>query len=235
MKLITWNCQGAFRKKYPAIARLQPDLAVIQECEQLERIRWAEDIPSPASRLWFGLKPTRGLGIFSWTGLELSPLENTDPSINYCLPVRVSGAAHFHLLAIWAMAHRDSRLSYIAQVNFGLIAYQAFIQEADTVLMGDFNSNQRSDKIQKLGYHGLVVRSLADLEIVSAYHFFTGEKHGKETAFTFYHGRKQSRPFHLDYIFIPRRWIRRVKRVTVGRPEDWLALSDHCPVMVELL
>jgi endonuclease/exonuclease/phosphatase family metal-dependent hydrolase len=161
-------------------------------------------------------------------------LQNAAPA-RYCQPVRVlppDGAA-FHLLAVWAMAQKDARLSYIAQVNFGLMAYQRFIQAAPAVILGDFNSNQRSDRIQRLGYHGLVVRSLADLDLISAYHFFYRQKHGQETIPTFYHGRKKQRPFHIDYIFVPRRWLPRLRQVSLGRPEDWLSLSDHCPVMVE--
>ena len=38
MKLITWNCQGAFRKKAEIILTLNPDILVIQECESPERL-----------------------------------------------------------------------------------------------------------------------------------------------------------------------------------------------------
>ena len=52
LRIITWNCQGAFRKKFPLIASYAPDLAVIQECEQLERIPWKKG-PPPTTGLWF--------------------------------------------------------------------------------------------------------------------------------------------------------------------------------------
>lgn len=235
MKLITWNCQGAFRKKFARIAKARPDLAVIQECEHPDRLKWDDLGTPPLTQLWFGEKPTRGVGVFSWTGLELSLAENYDPAIRHCIPVKVSGTVRFNLLAIWAMQASDRRLSYIAQVNLGLINYQAFIQETDTVLIGDLNSNQRLQHADRLGSHDWVVRSLSDLDMVSAYHYYFRQKHGLESAYTYFFARKPDRPYHLDYIFIPRRWLKRLKKVMVGKPETWLKNSDHCPLTVEII
>ena len=53
MRLITWNCQGAFRKKYLAIASQSPDLAVIPECEHPDKLTWKKGYP-PTSILWMG-------------------------------------------------------------------------------------------------------------------------------------------------------------------------------------
>jgi exodeoxyribonuclease III len=33
MRLISWNCQGAFRKKADIIMAQRPDILVVQECE----------------------------------------------------------------------------------------------------------------------------------------------------------------------------------------------------------
>ena len=233
MKFVTWNCQGAFRKKYARIARGAPDLAVIQECEHPDKIKWKGILPPPTSQLWFGENVNRGLGIFSWSNLELSPDNCYDPSIQYCVPIKVTGGCSINLMAVWAMEHTDPRLSYIAQVNLAIIAYRCFIQENDTVLLGDLNSNQHQDPLARLGSHDWVVRALADLDIVSAYHYFYRETQGRESQSTFFMNRKIEQPSLLDYIFIPRHWLKKLVKVRVGNPQVWLKYSDHCPVFLE--
>jgi len=39
VRVVTWNCQGGFRRKAEVIEALQPDLAIIQECECPDRLR----------------------------------------------------------------------------------------------------------------------------------------------------------------------------------------------------
>ncbi len=233
MKLVTWNCQGAFRKKFARIARGAPDVAVIQECEHPDRLKWQGAQPPPTSQIWFGSNANRGVGIFSWTNLEFAPAEDYDPSIQYCVPVRVSGGSSFNLLAVWAMQHADPRLSYIAQVNLAIITYRNFIETGDTVLLGDLNSNQQQGSLGRLGSHDWVVRGLSDLDLVSAYHYFHRQVQGQESQSTFFMNRNLARPFHLDYVFIPRRWLKSLDKVWVGNPQIWLRYSDHCPVYVE--
>jgi endonuclease/exonuclease/phosphatase family metal-dependent hydrolase len=69
---------------------------------------------------------------------------------------------------------------------------------------------------------------------VSGYHQFFEEPHGSETRPTFYLLWKESRPYHLDYCFIPRSWASRVVRVDVGSFEEWRKHSDHRPLLVEI-
>jgi DNA polymerase III epsilon subunit-like protein len=56
MKIVTWNCNGAFRKKYKEIEKLDADIYVIQECENPEHTKgeyksWADSS--------FGMAKTR--------------------------------------------------------------------------------------------------------------------------------------------------------------------------------
>jgi endonuclease/exonuclease/phosphatase family metal-dependent hydrolase len=234
MRFVTWNCQGAFRKKYPLIASLSPDLAVIQECESPERLKWKEGNP-PTCTLWFGEKPTKGLGIFSWTDLEISSLGDYDASIRYCVPLEIQRPIPFRLVAVWAMDHRDRKLSYSAQVFSAVGLYREFISGGDTLFMGDFNSSKRSTPKSRLGNHTTLTTQLDDLWMVSAYHHFFHEKQAKETRGTYFRGRKSDKPAHIDYAYVPVRWLRRLRDVQVGDPAFWLAHSDHCPLIVDFI
>jgi hypothetical protein len=33
LRIVTWNCQGAYGRKAPLIEALHPDIAIIQECK----------------------------------------------------------------------------------------------------------------------------------------------------------------------------------------------------------
>ena len=63
MRLVTWNCNGAFRKKLELIDTLDADILVIQECEDP-----AQSIPAyrswAANYVWTGYGKNKGIGIF---------------------------------------------------------------------------------------------------------------------------------------------------------------------------
>lgn len=235
MRIVTWNCQGAFRRKAKLIANYKPDIAVIQECEAPEKLRFAEDVPLPYTHLWFGDNHGKGLGIFSYTDLEFEPFSIYDDTIRYCVPIKVKGRFNVNLIAVWAMGHPDTRLSYIGQVYLAVEKYRQFIRQTKTMLVGDFNSNKQWDSTTKVGggNHSKVVEMLANEQIVSVYHEYFGEQQGAENQNTLYMYRKRDKGYHIDYCFVPKSWMRRVKSVSVGTYEQWSALSDHSPMFVE--
>jgi exodeoxyribonuclease III len=233
MRLVTWNCNGAYRKKAGFIADYKPDLAVIQECESLEKLKFLNGLPQPSASLWFGNNPNRGLGVFSYTGLHFELHGTYIDSIKYCVPLKVSGHFNFNLIAIWAMGHKDPALSYIGQVFQALAAYQSFIEGAETILIGDFNSNTIWDRARRVGNHSRVVADLEKAGIVSLYHTYFREDQGSETQPTFYLYRNQEKSYHLDYCFASSPWAHKLKSVSVGPYAEWKHLSDHSPVFIE--
>jgi exonuclease III len=43
----------------------------------------------------------------------------------------------------------------------------------------------------------------------------------------FYHHK--NRGFHIDYVFLPEAWAKRIERVEVGEHQEWAKVSDHAP------
>ena len=74
--------------------------------------------------------------------------------------------------------------------------------------------------------------------LASAYHDNRGVAQGGESEPTHYwRDRTKDGPtYHIDYVFVPRQWLPRVRSVEVGGFEDWCGagLSDHVPIVVDL-
>ncbi len=47
-------------------------------------------------------------------------------------------------------------------------------------------------------------------------------------------GRIKDTAYHIDYAFLSRPLLSKLRSVVIGRCDDWLSLSDHAPVLVEL-
>ena len=63
MRIITWNCLGAFRRKSEHIVIFRPDLAIIQECERAEKLVFKNG-SQPRVIQWYGdVGSAKGIGI----------------------------------------------------------------------------------------------------------------------------------------------------------------------------
>jgi exodeoxyribonuclease III len=237
MKLITWNCQGAFRKKAQQLDRfepaIEPTIVVIQECESPAKLRFPADLRRPDDFLWQGDNLDKGVGVFAYGDLRLTLDDSYDPSIRHCIPLRVSGKLDLNLLAVWAMGHKEKARSYIGQVYYAVQHYADFIHQRETIVLGDFNSNATWDGERKISNHSAVVKELAAANLVSVYHEHFGEAHGHEQQETFYWHRSAHKGYHLDYCFVPQAWLSRLTAVTVGAFDPWCGYSDHTPLCVE--
>jgi exonuclease III len=230
MRIVTWNCQMGLDKKADALLSLNPDVAVVPECSEQSTIALAG---RGHESLWFGSNPMKGLGVFcrkGWSMRTLSP-----PRQQWIVPIEVNAPTPFTLIAIWACRTGNKKTdNYVGLIYQALMANPEWFDRTPVVLAGDLNSNQIWDHERPVGNHSDVVRILAERGLVSAYHEFFGEAQGVESRPTFNLFRHTHRPFHLDYIFLPRQWAQRLKSVDVGQYERWSKLSDHCPVTVEI-
>ena len=74
--------------------------------------------------------------------------------------------------------------------------------EIPTVVAGDFNASSRND------LHLANVESLRARGSVSAYHTFYGIDHdGTWQHATSYHQWQESKPHHMDCVFVPEAWF----------------------------
>jgi exodeoxyribonuclease-3 len=64
MKIITWNCNMAFRKKADIILSHKPDILIVPECEHTDKLLFSNNTQKPTHALWFGQNKNKGLGIF---------------------------------------------------------------------------------------------------------------------------------------------------------------------------
>lgn len=225
MRLVTWNCCGAYAKKASFLRALAPDIAVIQECEKPK----CEDDRC----LWFGDNPRKGVAVFANGRYRISGLPGVADVPRYAIPVEVVGPINFVIIAVWSKRNKDA--PYVEGVIGAVELYRNLFAENQIVLIGDLNSNAIWDSTHGAGLsHSALVKMLSELGLVSSYHSFHREAHGDEKQPTSYFRWKEQRPYHIDYCFIPQEWVPNLLRVEVGSYGEWKGNSDHRPLLVEL-
>ncbi|MDQ5897517.1 MAG: hypothetical protein QG612_1603 [Pseudomonadota bacterium] len=198
MRIVTWNCGGALRRKRAALAALDADVLVIQECENpaVSTDRDYRDWADRHAGLWTGQSRHKGL-------------------------------------AVWTKPSPSDAYGYIGQLWQWLRRYPDFLAQERALLLGDLNSNAIWDRQHRGCSHSDVVRMLQAWGLHSLYHRNQGESHGQERTPTFFLHRNPARPYHIDYAFLSASLLEGA-RIEIGPPTDWLALSDHMPVVVAL-
>lgn len=99
------------------------------------------------------------------------------------------------------------------------------------MLGGDFNSNSCWDKKHKRRTHSAVVKQLSDMGLNSCYHNIVNEVQGQESQPTFYLYRNKEKSYHIDYFFYNRDKLRTFE---IGTFDDWISLSDHMPIILDI-
>lgn len=233
MKIVTWNCNGAFRKKFENILDFNADIYIIQECENPAETKNRAYQGWAVNYLWIGDNKNKGLGLFAKPDIKLERLnwsnQYKDHFVKHFLPCSVNN--NFNLLAVWTHRNNSPNFGYIGQLWKYLQLNKDKFNKI--LIVGDFNSNVIWDEWDRWWNHSDVVKELSEIGIESLYHNFTGQEQGQETVPTLYFQRKINRPYHIDYIFGPQEFVKRLMRYEVGQAERWLALSDHMPIFCE--
>ncbi len=234
MRIITWNCQGAFRKKAKEILKLKPDILIIQECENIGKEDLKKYEIEANSFLWYSNQNhKKGIAIFSFCEYELELIADFNPKFRYVLPFRIFSSENtFHIFAVWAMHDKDDYQSrYIGQVWISVNYYRELLKES-TILIGDFNSNKIWDKKSRVRNHSDVVDFLRSYNIESVYHHYFGVDQGLEIHPTFFLQRRLHKAYHIDYCFCSKDFFLNLDEVIVGKFEDWISFSDHVPLII---
>lgn len=251
MKIISWNCNGALRKKTDFLDQFDADILVVQECEDpahstLAFRDWA------GHYLWKGTNKNKGIGVFArkghclavldWSEAEYeirspSPLQKTlkwqANQLESFLPCLINN--ELTLIGTWTKQANSPNFQYIGQLwLFVQMQRDNIALQADSlILCGDLNSNPIWDEVDRFWNHSDVVAELGALGLQSAYHRLNDEDAGHETEPTFYLHRKESKAYHIDYFFMPERLLSKSK-LKLSSVAESLVFSDHRALVLEL-
>ena len=233
MKLINWNCNGAFRNKKYLFDEYEYDILIIQECEDPSKLKEYEN--SDHNYLWIGNNKNKGLGIFCKNNISLKRLDWSDINIKYkneqlesFLPCLIND--EIIIIGVWTKKANSEVFGYIGQFWKYLQLHKDKLIDKKVIIVGDFNSNAIWDKWDRWWNHTNVVDELDQVGIKSLYHIINNEEQGKETKPTFYLQRKLEKPYHIDYIFLSNNLISDFIEIKIGEIEKWLNYSDHLPI-----
>lgn len=229
LRIVSWNCNGALRNKLKNIANLNADVLVIQECEDPARTEDPEYQAFAQNYLWAGPTKNKGVAVFARAGISLDKVQIPLEPLELFLPVIVN--KHWPLLACWTRYANSPTFGYIGQLWKFLQTHKMFLEHPASALVGDLNSNARWDKWDRWWNHSDVVNDLESIGLKSAYHQYFQEAQGAESQPTLFHARKLAKPYHIDYGFFNEHW--HIKNVSIGKPSEWLELSDHMPVCID--
>lgn len=231
MRLATWNCNGALRRKLSQADSLGADLLVIQECEDPtqstpEYREWARE------HAWIGYGKNKGIGIFPRRGQSIERLEWPAANVELFLPVRID--SNLDVVGVWTQHASPSSLAYVGQFWHYTLAHQGK-WGSNTIIAGDLNSNAIWDKPRHPYTHAGCIQALSEAGFRSLYHLASGEEQGQESQPTFFLQRSTLKPFHIDYVFAHEKMLKEtIPPIQVGGWDDWIGVSDHMPLVVEL-
>uniref|UniRef100_UPI0039A5DE78 endonuclease/exonuclease/phosphatase family protein n=1 Tax=Ornithobacterium rhinotracheale TaxID=28251 RepID=UPI0039A5DE78 len=233
MRIISWNCNGAFRKKFEFLSKFSPDIMVIQECENPAITKDLAYKEFSTNHIWIGKNQNKGLGIFAKESIKIQKLNWSNiyfnHDVNYFLPIIFNDSQI--LIGIWAHKNNSPTFGYIGQVwkYFQINSDKIF----NSIIIGDFNSNKIWDCWDRWWNHTDVLNIFEENNLVSLYHYLYNEKQGEENLKTFFLHKNHLKGYHIDYCFLPKQLITTKTTLNIPDFEIISKLSDHCPLIID--
>jgi endonuclease/exonuclease/phosphatase family metal-dependent hydrolase len=227
MRFVTWNCNLSLAKKLDSLMELNPDVAVIQECEQDLKV------PDGYSYIWCGNNPRKGLGVLA-KNLKVVLEPSWRKEWTYFLPLSIP-EKNLRLIATWAYNHRAVRFG-TESVGSSLEVIKVLLEWIATgrsIMIGDFNNSIIWDKSNGKFNFADINSTLNSLGLESAYHQLTQDSQGDEVSSTFYHTKNVDKGYHIDYCFVHN--TLKVDGLAIPSFDEWKSKSDHVPVILDLI
>ena len=225
MRVITWNCNLKFKEKFELVNSYDPDICFIQECEKLKSSLFPN-----YKYFWTGRNENKGLGVLTKKN-DFFVYESHNKDLINFLPIASDG---LKLLGVWSFNHRARKFG--SEVSGNTIDAINFYRDwfggnnERCVIAGDFNNSIIWDKKNNDNNFNNINDNLVNLGFVSNYHKLEKEAFGKESSATFFHTKKDSKQYHIDYIYSKSLNPLNLK---VGSYSEWISYSDHSPLIVE--
>ena len=223
--LITWNCHhGSLSQRLAELAApASPDIVFLQECLP------AATLAVRGQFITRRINDRKAIALGSTNpDYHLAELTSRASSGLAAVAAAVDGPISFTAIGVWGQ-----KPNYAEDVMRTLDAYDDVLRSEQSVVMGDLNSGTNLKHAgQPSKGHSRILTRIADLGLVSAYHVNHNVEHGHETHPTYRHLRKRSKPWHIDFCFVPAHWD--VVGVDVLDGKKWSMTSDHLPLKVDI-
>lgn len=137
---------------------------------------------------------------------------------------------------------KDSNTDYLDIFSAAVEHYASVLGRENVLFLGDFNTPGAENNLADpkpdnrfLKRHLEIVGKLSQKGVESLFHEMNKVDHGKEKKedATYFHKPDNDQPFHCDYCFASDDMLKRLRSVEIGKPEKWLGLSDHMPLIVD--
>ena len=103
LRLAVWNCNMRLHDKLEGIRRLAPDVLVVPECACPEVLLRRVPGLTPASMVWSGRSPHKGLAVMSFGAWNVATADEHDARGLTTIAAAVRGPFAFRLAAVWAL------------------------------------------------------------------------------------------------------------------------------------